>query len=163
LVIGIDFNSAPNNGTEQPGYLPETKGVSTQQGGKLVGSGASGSAGSWQAYSVSISADGNTVMLGGPNDNVSNNTAPDSAVWVFTRSNGTWTQQGQGGKITGAGGNFDPNLVNNGLGSSVSLNADGNTAIIGATGDKVELVRLGSLCVIMGYLHVILPIKNSSF
>ncbi len=42
-------------------------GVWTQQGPKLVGSGAVGNA--QQGYSVSLSADGNTAIVGGPIDN----------------------------------------------------------------------------------------------
>jgi len=38
-----------------------------RQGRKLVGTGAAANAG--QGHSVALSADGNTAMLGGPNDN----------------------------------------------------------------------------------------------
>jgi hypothetical protein len=61
-------------------------GVWTQQGGKLVGSGASGNA--EQGISVALSADGNTAIVGGHIDNGS-----AGATWVFTRSGGVWTQQ----------------------------------------------------------------------
>ena len=66
----------------------------TQQGPKLVGTGAVGSAN--QGQSVGISADGNTVLVGGPSDN------PNGAAWVFTRSNGVWAQQGSKLVETGA-------------------------------------------------------------
>src|SRR5206468_12107718 len=69
-------------------------GVWTQQGTKLVGSGASGKAG--QGTSVALSADGNTAIVGGPLDNSS-----VGAAWVWTRSAGVWTQQG--GKLVGSG------------------------------------------------------------
>jgi hypothetical protein len=55
----------------------------TQQGQKLVGSGAVGA--SEQGYSVAASSDGNTVIVGGWGDN-----SDTGAAWVFTRSNGTW-------------------------------------------------------------------------
>ena len=42
-----------------------------------------------QGYSVALSRDGNTVMVGGPQDDGGN-----GAAWVFTRSDTTWTQQG---------------------------------------------------------------------
>ena len=67
----------------------------TQQGGKLVGTGAVGHAG--QGISVALSADGNTAIVGGENDN-----SGTGAAWVYTRSNGVWTQQG--GKLVGADG-----------------------------------------------------------
>ena len=47
------------------------------------------------------------------------------AAWVFTRSGGTWTQQGA--KLTGGG-----ETGNGSFGCSVALSADGNTALIGA-------------------------------
>jgi FG-GAP repeat len=95
--------------------------VWTQQGSKLVGTGAVGNA--EQGYSVALSADGNTAILGGPDDN-----AETGAGWVFSRSNGIWTQQG---KLvgTGAAGSAEQ-------GYSVALSADGNTAIVGAPVDN---------------------------
>jgi hypothetical protein len=86
----------------------------TQQGNKLVGTGAIGNA--FQGYSVAVSGDGNTAIVGGPADNVN-----VGAAWVFTRSGGNWSQQGS--KLVGTGA-FQH-------GSSVSLSADGNTAAIG--------------------------------
>jgi len=58
-----------------------------QQGPKLVSNDYSvfGSHGA----SVGISVDGNTVLFGGPKDNLDK-----GAAWIFTRSNGVWTQEG---------------------------------------------------------------------
>jgi hypothetical protein len=97
-------------------------GVWTQQGSKLVGTGAIGIAG--QGDSVSISSDGNTAIVGGPSDDGDKGT-----VWVYTRSNGVWTQQGNKLVGTGAIGSAEQ-------GSSVSISSDGNTAIIGGPGDN---------------------------
>jgi hypothetical protein len=69
-----------------------TNGVWTQQGSKLVGTGAVGSAA--QGYSVSIYQD--TVAVGGFSDDTN-----IGATWVFTRTNGVWTQQGS--KLIGTG------------------------------------------------------------
>lgn len=96
--------------------------VWSQQGGKLVGTGAVD--GASQGCSVSLSADGNTAIVGGNADN--NGTG---AVWIFTRSSGVWSQQGEKLVCTNAGGSQI------GLGSSVSLSADGTTAIVGGPGD----------------------------
>jgi uncharacterized protein (TIGR03437 family) len=96
-------------------------GVWTQQGSKLVGTGAVGTA--EQGNSVALSADGNTAIVGGPDDN---NLA--GATWVFTRSAGVWTQQG--GKLAGTGAAGNPQQ-----GSSVALSGDGNTALAGGYGD----------------------------
>jgi hypothetical protein len=98
----------------------------TQQGPKLVGTGAVGNAG--QA-SVAVSADGNTAIVGGPEDNVDSNTgSPQGAAWVYTRANGVWTQQGS--KLVGTG------AVGSSQGSSVALSGDGNTAIVGGNSDN---------------------------
>jgi hypothetical protein len=70
-------------------------GVWSQQGDKLVGTGAVGTSVSL-GFSVALSADGNTAIVGGPSDN-----AGAGAAWVFTRSGGMWTQQG--GKLVGSG------------------------------------------------------------
>jgi hypothetical protein len=99
-------------------------GVWTQQGKKLVGTDAVGSA--RQGMSVALSADGNTAIVGGPGDNprdrsVAFGFGTAGAAWVFTRSGGVWTQQN---KLvsTGAVGR---------LGTSVTLSADGNIAVVG--------------------------------
>ena len=95
----------------------------SQQGPKLVGTGAVGNAG--QGVSVSLSADGNTAIVGGPSDN-----SNAGAAWVWTRSGGVWTQQGT--KLVGSEGFGVASQ-----GSSVSLSADGNTAIVGGPGPPV--------------------------
>ncbi|MBW8050033.1 MAG: hypothetical protein FVQ77_06780 [Cytophagales bacterium] len=96
--------------------------VWTQQGSKLVGTGAVGAA--WQGFSVSISSDGNTAIVGGYNDNTG-----VGAVWVYTRFSGVWTQQGSKLVGTGAVGAAQQ-------GFSVSISSDGNTAIVGGTDDN---------------------------
>src|SRR5258708_38770806 len=52
---------------------------SYQPGGKLVGTGAVGAA--HQAYSVALSADGNTAVVGGPGDNGNVGAARGCAGW----------------------------------------------------------------------------------
>jgi antibiotic biosynthesis monooxygenase (ABM) superfamily enzyme len=96
-------------------------GVWTQQGPKLVGSDAAGS--SAQGYAVSLSADGNTALVGGYWDN-----GYTGAVWVWTRSGGVWTQQGP--KLVGSGA-----LRNAFQGLSVALSANGDTALVGGPVD----------------------------
>jgi hypothetical protein len=58
----------------------------TQQGAKLVGTGAVGA--SYQGAGVALSADGNTAIVGGYGDN-----SAVGAAWVYTRSSGVWNQQ----------------------------------------------------------------------
>src|ERR1700693_1749610 len=71
----------------------------TQQGPKLVGSGAIGDP-IYQGLSVALSADGNTAIVGGNYDN-----SQTGAAWVYTRGSGVWTQQGLKLVGTGAVGN----------------------------------------------------------
>jgi hypothetical protein len=101
----------------------------TQQGSKLVAADAIG-ANPLQGFSVAISADGNTAIVGAPQDGPTSagpSPSPSGAAWVWTRSNGVWSEQQ---KLTVSDG------VNGQLfGYSVGLSADGNTAIIGGPGD----------------------------
>jgi hypothetical protein len=119
IVGGYTDNSA--NGAAW--VWTRSGGVWTQQGNKLVGSGAvSGVGNAWQGWSVSLSADGNTAIIGAVADN--NNTG---AVWIWTRNGGIWSQQSA--KLTGSG-NVGAAL----LGTSVSLSGDGDTALVGGNG-----------------------------
>ena len=89
----------------------------SQQGAKLIGSGATGYAN--QGESVALSSDGNTLAVGGPTDN-----SAHGAVWIYTRTGSTWTQQGT--KLVGSG-SAGYNLQ----GYSVALSSDGNTLAVG--------------------------------
>jgi hypothetical protein len=98
-----------------------SNGVWTQQGSKLVGSGAVGQK-IYQGYSASLSGDGNTLVVGGYGDN-----STVGATWVFANNNGVWTQRGN--KLVGTGSTGIPQQ-----GWSVSLSGDGNTVLVGASG-----------------------------
>jgi hypothetical protein len=113
-------------------------GVWMQQGKKLVGTDAVGSA--RQGLSVALSADGNTAIVGGPGDNPWDRSAPfglgaAGAAWVFTRTGGVWTQQGNKLVSTGAVGSARQ-------GTSVALSADGNIAVVGGLGDEGGVVSV---------------------
>jgi hypothetical protein len=100
-----------------------SEGKWTQQGSKLTGSGETG-AGQF-GFSVALSSEGSTALIGGPEDN-----GETGAAWVFTRSGSTWTQQGA--KFLGGFAGSHPKI-----GFSVALSSDGNTALIGGTGDTL--------------------------
>jgi hypothetical protein len=100
----------------------------TQQGPKLVGTGGVGDR-IFQGGKMALSADGNTLAVGGDNDNDNL-----GATWVFTRSGSTWVQQGP--KLVGTG-VADPRLVHQG--AAVALSADGNTLAVGGYSDNNEL------------------------
>lgn len=91
IIVGGPFD---NSNAGAAWIFTLSGGVWTQQGTKLVGSGAVGAA--EQGISVALSNDGNTAIVGGPFDNSST-----GAAWVYTRSGGVWTQQA---KLVGGGG-----------------------------------------------------------
>ena len=99
-------------------------GVWSQQGPKLVGTDIIGPF-QFQGISVSLSSDGNSAVIGGFADD--NNMG---AAWVFTRSDGVWTQKT---KLVGTGAIFTPGSLPGGVeqGTSVAISGDGNTAAIG--------------------------------
>jgi lipocalin len=101
----------------------------SQQGTKLVATNAIGA--SLQGFSVSLSADGDTAIVGAPGDNTDANGDGDGAAWVYTRSGGVWSQQA---KLVGTGAT---GVLPAEQGTSVSLSGDGNTAIVGAEEDNI--------------------------
>jgi hypothetical protein len=131
VSLSADGNTAmvgglgDNNNAGAVWVWTRSGGLWTQQSGKLVGSGAIGSAA--QGETVSLSADGNTAIIGGPDDN-RNSLGYGGAAWVWTRSGGVWTQQSP--KLVGSGAE---GFASQGL--SVSLSGDGNTAIVGGPWD----------------------------
>jgi hypothetical protein len=93
-----------------------------QQGPKLTGSGEVGPG--WFGWSVALSADGDTALIGGPQDDPGADGSAGAA-WVFTRSGPTWAQQGPAltpGRV--------PADVSSDFGFSVALSGDGGTALI---------------------------------
>jgi FG-GAP repeat protein len=119
-IFGADLD---NGGVGAAFVFTRSGSVWTQQGGKLVGSSAVGPAA--QGFSVALSADGNTAIVGGDFDN----NFVTGAAWIFTRSGGAWSQQGP--KLVGNGGVGTPNQ-----GKGVALSADGTIAIVGGNGDN---------------------------
>ena len=109
-----------------------------------------------QGNTVSLSADGNTMIEGGYGDN--NYTG---AFWVFKRYGSEWTQVGS--KLTGSGssGSYPDQ------GSSVSISADGTTAIesgfddSGGTGASWAFTGMATAVIPSYYYSVIGLIKDS--
>jgi hypothetical protein len=137
----------PNDGTNRAigaaWVFTQSGGTWSQQGPKLVG--ATGlCAESQQGFAVALSGDGNTAIVGGPGDEVTNNvkfnceknvtqSTSNGAGWVFTRSGGVWSQQGD--KLVGV---LATTSSNPGQGFSVALAGDGNTALVGGPTDNAN-------------------------
>ena len=88
------------------------------QQAKLIGSNG---VQAFQGLSVSLTGDGNTLAVGGRQDN-----SNLGAIWIFTRTSGEWTQQGN--KLTS-------NLYLEGR--SVCLSGNGNIMVVGAQGNTL--------------------------
>jgi hypothetical protein len=118
---------APRDGEEVGAawVFARTGSTWTQQGPKLTGAGESG-AGHF-GRSVALSPDGHTALVGAPNDS-----AGLGAVWVFTRTGSTWTEQA---KLTGGGEEGGKELFWGG----VPLCADATTPIVGRYDDHDEV------------------------
>ena len=115
-------------GRRLPGRLAAGDGVN-QPAATLTGenelTGEGESEGTRFGYSVAVSADGNTALIGAR--------ANIGEVWVFTRSGETWKQQGPPlllAEATAAHEGCEAGEC--GFGRSLALSADGNTALIGA-------------------------------
>jgi len=150
VALSADGNTAllggPEDGTATfagaAWVFTRSNGVWSQQGPKLVGTGAiDGAIGAGQGFSVALSADGNTAVVGGPSDSPGqdehcnyggvqiDHVAAVGAAWVFTRTNGSWSQQGS--KLVGTG--AVAGVAHQG--TAVALSADGNLALLGGPDD----------------------------
>ncbi len=150
VSLSADGNTALVGGYQDNLYVgaawvfTRTDGVWTEQA-KLVGTGAVGQ--SEQGFSVALSGDGNTAVVGGRSDDSDTENQDDEmggAVWVFTRSGNTWTQQGNKlvGTFTDGGGCcFVATWTQQG--TSVAVSYDGNTIIEGGPGDDTFTYQCG--------------------
>jgi len=100
----------------------------SQQGEKLTAS--DGAAYDNFGISVSLSSDGNTALIGADGEQYLGETRFPEAAYVFVRSGITWSQQQ---KLTASGG-----AAEDFFGNSVSLSSDGNTALIGGSGQNTR-------------------------
>jgi hypothetical protein len=125
LIGGPDDNGNGVEGIGAAWVFTRSGSTWTQQGPKLTGSGESGKA--RFGYSVALSSDGDTALIGAPRDD-----GQTGAAWVFTRSGSTWTQQGS--KLTGGG-----EVGTGSFGISVALSSNGDTALTGGADDNGQV------------------------
>jgi IPT/TIG domain/FG-GAP repeat len=129
VTLSSDGNTALIGGAADNNFVGATwvfvrsNGTWSQQGVKLVGS-QSGVTSSQQGYSVALTGDGNTALIGEINGT--------GGAWVFTRSSGTWSQQG--GLVQGSGSSG----TSTAQGWSVALSSDGTTAMMGGPHDTSQ-------------------------
>jgi FG-GAP repeat len=130
VALSADGNTALIGGWfyksgEGAAWVYARSGSTWTEQAKLVGSEASKDA--QQGFSVALSADGDTAVIGGPEDEGASKTFPGAA-WVFTRSGATWTEQQ---KLVGTSATMP-----SAQGHGVALSADGDTALIGGDEDN---------------------------
>ena len=132
-ATGIDGNQADNSAAEAGAVYVFTRSGSQWSQQTYVKT-SNASAGDEFGFSLALSSDSNTLAVGAPledsgatgiNGHQADNSAAEAgAVYVFTRSGGTWSQQAYvKASNTGGGDRF---------GSSVALSSDGNTLAVGA-------------------------------
>ncbi len=114
LAVSAILASAASPVQSNPFAQQATLTASNEIGKSLLGS------------AVALDRDGDTALVGGPQDNNG-----IGAVWVFTRRGSTWTQQA---KLTGGGA-----IGSAQFGTGVALSSDGKTALIGGPGDNSGL------------------------
>ena len=123
-AIGEDTSPNTDNGAA---YVFTRSGTTWTQQSKLTASDAATA--DVFGRSVSLSSNGDTAIVGARLEDTSPSSG-NGAAYVFTRSGGSWTEQQ---KLTASDAESDDFF-----GTSVALSADGNTAIVGATGEDTS-------------------------
>ena len=136
VALSSDGNTAligaPNRGVNREGNVgaawvfTRSGSTWTQQGRRLTGGpGGGGGVFGHFGWSVALSADGNTALIGGPEAR-----SKHGEVWVFARSGSTWAPQGE----TLHSGSEE--VGDSRFGETLALSENGNTALIGGDSDN---------------------------
>jgi hypothetical protein len=117
LVVGANGATVGGNPAQGAVYVfTESNGTWTQTQKLTADDGAA-----YDNFGLSVALKGSTILVGSPAATIGTN-AGQGALYVFTESNGTWSQTQ---KLTASDG-----AANDSFGESVAL--EGNTALIGA-------------------------------
>lgn len=111
-----------DNGEIGAVWVFTSSGSAWTQQAKLTGTGEVGKG--QFGFRVAVSSAGDAAVVGGPFDN-----SNAGAVWAFTRTGATWSQQGS--KLTATG-----EVGGAAFGAGVAVASDGNTALIGGPWDS---------------------------
>jgi hypothetical protein len=133
VAVSADGNTAivgsPEEGTGAGGarVFVRENGSWSQQGLRLFPNDGVNQVGAGPSFgnALALSADGNIAFIAGKRDNVS-----QGAVWVFTRTNGVWTQLGT--KLTPNDG-----VAFQQFGASLAISPSGDTLLVGSDGGSV--------------------------
>ena len=121
LVVGAPFNDGNGDGS---GHVRVYKYNSTISSYAQIGMDINGeAAGDWFGYSVSISADGATFVVGAPLNDGNGINAGHVRVYKYNSTINSYAQFGL---------DIDGEAAANWFGYSVSISSDGNTFVVGA-------------------------------
>ncbi|MFC1453732.1 hypothetical protein ACFLQL_00980 [Verrucomicrobiota bacterium] len=120
-IAGAHYADVGTNANQGAAYVFTRSSTNWSEQGKLTV--WDGTASNLFGVSVALSSDGNTALASAPAADESG-IINQGAVYLFTRSAGTWIDQQQ---LTYSGG-----AMNDQFGISVALDSDGDTAIVGA-------------------------------
>jgi len=142
-IVGAYLEDTGGNGAGSA-YIFTRSGTTWSQEGQLFASDAEAS--DYFGYSVSISSDGNTAIVGAYREDTGG--LDTGSAYIFTRSGTTWSEQT---KI-----NVPNSTVSDYFGNSVSISSDGNTAIVGAYREDTGGTSAGSAYIYTSenYLYV---------
>jgi hypothetical protein len=151
-LIGAYFEStSPTSGNGAAYVFTRTGSAWSAQAKLLAGDKASSD---YFGYSVALSANGNTALIGAYFESTSP-TSGNGAAYVFTRTGSAWTEQAK--LLAGDKAN------NEQFGYSVALSADGNTALIGVYGeDTSPTTNNGAAYVFVGVLPTPTPTATAT-
>ena len=114
-------------------YVFTRSGTTWSQEAKLQPSDVA--AGDTSGYQVSISGDGNTIIISSHSDDTGYTGA--GAAYIFTRSGTTWSQQAK--LVASNPGEYDS------FGKGVGISTDGNTVLVGAPGEDTGVGDAGAV------------------
>lgn len=124
-IVGAPIDEDPNGQKAGSAYVFSKRGEEWNHQAKLAAD--DGDTNDWFGRSVAISGDGTTTIVGAMIDEDPNGTQAGSA-YVFSASNGEWSQQAKLAANDGDGYDF--------FGRSVAVSDEGSTAIVGADEDE---------------------------
>lgn len=124
-LIGAWMESDSGTSANGAAYVFVRSGTSWTQQQKLLA--MDKASGDYFGSSVALSADGNTALIGADGKSDSG-TSENGAVYVFSRSGTSWSQQQ---KLLA-----EDKASHDAFGWSIALSGDGNTALIGADGES---------------------------
>jgi len=133
-IVGARLEDA--GGTDAgAAYIFSRSGTTWTQEAKIIASNAGAS--DYFGYAVSIDSDGNTAIVGAPNEDTGGGDA--GSAYIFTRSGTTWSQEA---KIVAS-----DDQASDKFGEDVSISNDGNTAVVGAPNEDTTASNAGSVYV----------------